>query len=452
MANQQLSQTIKKLKNRLQSKNPLEQYNELNNTDKNWKEIIKENYLKVISWNVGKMKDERKRELIKKQLLIEDPDIVILQETNIENKEDFEIAGWQTGVTEKKEQNDTGLLYLVRDTILFEEIKVNGREFGTNIEKQIIKITLLDGLEFYLINLYRNPTKGKNAVLDALDRCEYMEKNKRVIVMGDFNAHNPLWTKYDPEIKSTQNTCVTGENIEKALNLTNIVLLNNKEYTYTKMTKAGLTKSALDLTFTTKNLATKATWSTNSLYSDHFGITLYLQTGKLDIEKTPKKRYEKANWDLYKQKNDELINKNTNGEINTIQKLESESKTLIEMFNKSAEHSIPMTKAISKNKQNNKNPKNFVTERTKELNNRKNQLVRIWKREKDNDKKIELLEDIRLLEKQARQEEFEEAEKHMLEWCEKLDSDSSLSYMWGKIKNLEGRSNPQLHPEPKKSE
>ena len=227
-------------------------------------------------------------------------------------------------------------------------------------------------------------------------------------------------------------------------------LLNNGEYTYTKQTKAGLTKSALDLTFTTKNLATIATWSTNDLFIDHFGITLYLQTGKLNLDKTPKRLFHKANWELYKEKNDEYVRNSTNEEINTKQKLESENKKLVEMFNKSAEHAIPLSKVTSKNYLNNKNPKLFVTERTKELNNRKNQLVRLWKKEKDNDKKIVLLENIRYLEKLARQEELEEAEQHMIEWCENLDSNSNLSNMWGKIKNLEGKNNPQLHPDPQK--
>ena len=207
-----------------------------------------------------------------------------MQETNLDNNVDFKIEGYQDPV---KNSSGAGTLYMIKETIMNEPINAN-IDLGKNLENQIFKLTLKDGHELYIINIYRNG--NTQASLNAKNLFRYMENKKNVITMGDFNAHNPIWRSYNDKVNNLK-TCQTGRIIEEALNDSSIICLNTGEATHAK-------GGAIDLAFSTKNLSTKSTFQVNDMNvsgNDHFGITVFVQLAKVPkLHKKPKKIYEKA--------------------------------------------------------------------------------------------------------------------------------------------------------------
>ena len=176
MESKSLKQTISQLKQRINNPSSLDKYNKCLESKCTIESQIKENFLKIISWNVGKMKEIKKRSHIMQQILQEDPDIVVLQETNLISDDDFIVPGY----TVKVNATDSGLLCMIRNTIMFSELTQDISPFGKNIEHQIFKITLKDNIEIHIINIYRNPIPSKQAVLAPKKLFEYMERKKNL--------------------------------------------------------------------------------------------------------------------------------------------------------------------------------------------------------------------------------------------------------------------------------
>ena len=435
-----LRNLIGNLKQRINNKCHLDKYKETEDPVK----IIEENFLKIISFNPGKMKTEKpKQELVKQLIINENPDVVLMQEHNLDKEDVFKISGY------KGERNNEGCgtLYMVRETIELEEIKEKV-EFGKNIEQQIIKLKLKNK-ELHVINIYRNSVHDKKAVLDSDKLFNYMENKKNAIVMGDFNAHNPLWKTYNPSYKRTLYTCPVGRKIEKALNNTNIVLLNTGEPTHAS-------GSAIDLAFATKNIASQAYWQVNDMSvssSDHFGTTVFVQLEKMKyINKGPKRMFTKANWDCYKKENDRFI-KEANLDQNKI--IENENlETLNELNKKNTEWIVKSSsRAIPMSNTNNKNQtgkKQIQTPRTKEMTRRINMLTRHVRTTNDTEEKKEIAKVLKEEQKIAKEVIAEETNDELLKWCQKLNAATSLGEMWCKFKEMEGQMRPSIHPDPQK--
>jgi hypothetical protein len=91
--------------------------------------------------------------------------------------------------------------------------------------------------------MYYNP--GKNISLEEL--LHYTNQlGKIYILIGDFNEHSPLWD-------SRNRINPTGRNIERLLEIHNLVLLNDKDFSTYIDNRSGTT-SCLDLCITTPSL------------------------------------------------------------------------------------------------------------------------------------------------------------------------------------------------------
>ena len=86
------------------------------------------------------------------------------------------------------------------------------------------------------------------------------------LILGDFNAHNPLWgsNHRDPR----------GKIVEDIINDNDLVLLNTGENTY--LNSRSNSFSAIDLAFCTPQISNQVAWSTltDQLASDHFPISI----------------------------------------------------------------------------------------------------------------------------------------------------------------------------------
>ena len=329
-----LNKLVSNLKQRINNKCSLDKYVVHEETD--IANLILESYIKIVSFNVGKMRsDEGKRLLVKNLIIREDPDICFLQETNLLEDDNYKIDGYETFL----HFVHSGLICLIKETICRKEEDVN-TNFGYNIESQIFKINVKN-LEFFIINLYRNCNPDKSASLDVNKLFTYMEEKKYALVLGDFNAHNPIWRNYDVAHPSCLTTCSTGKDIEKGLNQTSIVSLNTGEPTHAS-------GSAIDLAFATKNLANKAFWSVNDMSVsayDHFGTTVFLQLEKINFPNSqPKKLYNKANWDTFKKAADMHIENSNLNEYSTkdLNALNDKNKQFVDMIIEAEKQAVPV--------------------------------------------------------------------------------------------------------------
>lgn len=123
------------------------------------------------------------------------------------------------------------------------------------------------------------------------------------IIVGDFNAHNPLWGDCRLDFK--------GKEVEKfILNQSNVHLLNSGDSTHYSL--AHLSHSAIDLSFCSTSLFQELVWSVEQdlYFSGHFPIKISCPNANLPSSNqlsSPSQKiwnYERANWDLFRERID----------------------------------------------------------------------------------------------------------------------------------------------------
>ena len=224
---------------------------------------------------------------------------------------------------------------------------------NTNLQAVAVKVTLHRTI--HVCSLYLPPGDRFNiADLEHL----LAQLPKPFIIMGDFNSHNNVWGCRDTDQK--------GRIIEDVINRNNLLLYNNKSYTY--LHPGTGTYSAIDLTladasifldyyyyyyffkyiyFLQKNYSCSAVISTHSedyswkvhddtCGSDHFPIILEFSGPELD-DKIPRWNLRRAKWDEFK--NSCILKLKTDANDTVEDNITYFSKTLISI----AEESIPIT-------------------------------------------------------------------------------------------------------------
>ena len=196
------------------------------------------------------------------------PDIIIVQETNLLKDIHFRIEGYETILRfgerkSRREGTGRGLIialkrehngWIVRKEenehaqILTAEIYLNNKQkmFVTNIYRKTKKYTKEEGMNFW-----------------NMIKMEHTLDNH--IIAGDFNAHHTLWgdSKCDP----------VGEVIAEGLLVEGYSLHNKNDITFRSM-KEGNRDTAVDLTLSRKIICKNQSWKTLELHgSDHHPFT-----------------------------------------------------------------------------------------------------------------------------------------------------------------------------------
>ena len=154
--------------------------------------------------------------------------------------------------------------------------------------------------------------------------------------MGDFNSHSNVWGCRDTDQK--------GRIVEDVINRNNLLLYNNKSYTY--LHPGTGTYSAIDLTFADSSIFLDYSWKVHddTCGSDHFPIILENSGPEID-DKIPRWNLRRAKWDEFK--NSCILKLKSDANDTVDDNITYFSKTLISI----AEESIPKT---SSNKKHNK--------------------------------------------------------------------------------------------------
>ena len=119
------------------------------------------------------------------------------------------------------------------------------------------------------------------------------------VILGDFNAHSPIWGCRDLDIK--------GKQIEDFIANNNLFLLNGKISTY--IHPASGSKSAIDLSIATADVGSNYSWAVHDdlCGSDHFPLIIQSHT-PLKLQSISRWKLHKADWDTYIQKCSVLVN------------------------------------------------------------------------------------------------------------------------------------------------
>lgn len=154
--------------------------------------------MKIISWNINGI-----RAVLKKGFLDflsqEKPDICGLQEIKISDlareKENFIFLGYKDYFNSAKRPGYSGTAILVRKDLTKEVVSIkNG--FGEDIFDSEGRVQVLELKKYFIVNIYFPNANSELSRLDykrqfnayILKNIKKLEKNKAVIVMGDYNV------------------------------------------------------------------------------------------------------------------------------------------------------------------------------------------------------------------------------------------------------------------------
>ena len=214
------------------------------------------------------------------KLLVQDhkPKVIALQDT----VKDFTFAGYH--VYHRKLNNDSspgGVALMVENSLVSSEI-----DLLTDLEASAARVSV-GKKTFTFCSLYLYPsTNYSKAIIEHL----FDQLPRPAVIMGDFNAHNPLWGS------SSSNR--RGRDLEDIFTLRNMIVLNDGTHTY--LHRTNNTESYLDLTVVDPSVVLDFNWSVleDTHGSDHYPILL--EAPLLDDEDTSERfNFKKADWDSY---------------------------------------------------------------------------------------------------------------------------------------------------------
>ena len=187
------------------------------------------------------------------------PAVVCLQETFQSDNNIVKFRHYTQYFKNSTKQDGTpsgGVAVLARNSVPQSPIITN-----STLQAAAVRITL--HRPFTICTLYLPP----NAPVSLYDLTDLLHQlPPPVVLMGDFNAHSPLWGNGSLDNK--------GKIVEDFAAVANLCILNNKSPTY--IHPATGSKTSIDLTITDPSLVLDFSWSVydDLLGSDHFPIIL----------------------------------------------------------------------------------------------------------------------------------------------------------------------------------
>uniref|UniRef100_A0A8C2BUC3 Reverse transcriptase domain-containing protein n=1 Tax=Cyprinus carpio TaxID=7962 RepID=A0A8C2BUC3_CYPCA len=215
------------------------------------------------------------------------PNIICIQETWLKPTLDFIIYGY-TVVRKDRDTTGGGVATFIQQGINYRNIELN-----VLVDVEVVLVDIWIGrTKIKIINFYNPCKKIVREMLDGM----YEGENGKVILCGDFNAHNTLWggTKVDEN----------GSTIEEFMDDNKLICLNDGRCT--RFDAYHGTESALDLTIVSDQIAGVSQWEVKESFlgSDHYVIWLSVGNQKLCLEDNWFSRWKmrEANWGLYSYK------------------------------------------------------------------------------------------------------------------------------------------------------
>ena len=264
--------------------------------------------VKIIQWNINGLRS--KEVILKKMIEDHQPEIVILQETNLEkdiswkpptgyNVERLDRENTRSKDTKDSGRNHGGVLTLIKEDINYTRVKKANLIHSKDTITEAIGINAAFKDEtLKVVNLYIPVVNNSNKGDDRTDNFapKHLPHTRNTIIGGDLNAH-AFWDIHQPQNKR-------GKDIEEWLDEEKMTLLNTGE------TTKLLNKSVPDVTICHETLFDKIKWSIikDVHLSDHLPILIEADIQRPEPHRKPARwSYEKANWDSWRTKTEEEI-------------------------------------------------------------------------------------------------------------------------------------------------
>ena len=182
------------------------------------------------------------------------PSIICLQETFLKPSDNLDIRGYTlyNHIHQEGDKASGGASIILNNSIPQSQIQLN-----TNLQAVAVKATVHKTI--HVCSLYFPPSDRIN-IADFEHLIQQLPKP--FIIMGDFNSHSNIW--------GCRDTDQNGRIIEDVINRNNLLLYNNKTYTY--LHPGTGTYSAIDLTLADASIFLDYSWKVHNdtCGSDHF--------------------------------------------------------------------------------------------------------------------------------------------------------------------------------------
>lgn len=364
----------------------------------------------ILQWNCNGLKTHYCD--LKLILVQQTPFCICLQESHLKPDEAFSLRGYVSfrKDVEPDQRARGGVAIFLKDNLSSNRIRLRTR-------LQAVAIQIDFPIRTTICNVYL-PHFDWN--IDDLNELA-AQLPTPYIILGDFNAHNPIWgsSHLDPR----------GRLVEDFVYENGIILLNTGEGTF--LNSRSNSFSAIDLTMCSPSLCPRTSWKIldDHLYSDHVPILIQISSN-YELQSTGKRKWslERANWALYKEKTEAF-----EIPININEAVEKFTKVVIE----SAEESIPMTRRLRS-----KPSVPWWTEEISEAVKEKKRALNIFRKAPSHENML----NFKRCRAKARRLIISSKKSSWEKYVATITKDTSTKEVWKKIKCIAGKRFPNQSP------
>jgi endonuclease/exonuclease/phosphatase family metal-dependent hydrolase len=253
--------------------------------------------LKILQWNADGI--GTKVVELERCLREFDIDVVVLQESKLlEKNRTPQFQGYSAIRRDRHAEGGTGerrgggLLTYVKEDIPFSAVELSEAPVGSLLERLCVEIRAGQEGRLRITNVYCPPIRGETAA-SAFNTCG-LPASKRDIVLGDLNAHSPLWDRLQPS--DNRGEAIEGWMMEKDFAVVN-------DGTPTRVNRGTGRGSAPDVSLVHQSQVDKVGWGClECLGSDHLPILLEWEC-RVEVLKARvpslRRSWGKADWEGY---------------------------------------------------------------------------------------------------------------------------------------------------------
>ena len=257
----------------------------------------------ILQWNIRGLKSNYQPGL---QPLIEsqNPSIICLQETKLPTDNHEKIPGTTIPGYTSLHQIFTGGDKACGGNSIYVKTNLLYRKIPLTTPLQAIACRVTVNRPLTICSIYLPELNLDIKELHNLEK----QLPKPFLILGDFNAHNPIWGSNSDPI------CRKGKTVEDFLTKTNLCILNDGSPTHIDI-RSGK-ESAIDLTLCSSDIAADLQWSTikDPHQSDHYPINIK-QNIPITEPLPTRFIFKKAHWENFRTECEEKLNNTKNIKI-----------------------------------------------------------------------------------------------------------------------------------------
>jgi ribonuclease HI/exonuclease III len=378
--------------------------------------------LHILQWNCRSLLAAGRQAQLK-QFIAEarvPPSIICIQETFLKPSDNFSFPGYS--VVQRCRDGATrggGVATFIINGLSFTELKV-----PQDIEAVSIQFKLTSKRKMTVTNVYHVPSTPI-----PVDNFKELFAPRNNVIVGDFNSFSTLW--------GSPTTDLNGRKLEKLLDDCDLSCINTGEGTYEKAQGRGF--SHLDLTFVSRSLAARSTWTViqDTLGSDHLPVLTSIGVRPvLENNELPRWNLKRANWELFTSHLDVLPD-----QLETDVSTQKAYTQLVDAIIGAAKMSIPKQTFRTKH-----TPLPYWSTACKEAIKVRNAARHRWVRRRYQDNAAEYHNEYKRLKGIAQCTIKDAGRSHWEAYCSSLSSASKLSSVWKMAKKMSGTTTHESMP------